>query len=656
MIKIAKKVTTVVVLVLFFTALAASDWPVYKGNIYFTGNNDEIVVPNGNLKWLYQAEDRVFNPIVSDGFIYFIDQKANLYCLNENSGKIVWKISVRDISAQFRTLSKSAGKIKYPLIKGDYIYLTDPVAVYCLDKKTGRVIWARTAYNLKDSAAMDVKKGDLTARVPNAMIDGIYSDPVLSGNEIFYGTRKVFVSRDNRSGNEKWKNSSIKSFSGFPTFYDDGIIVQSMDYQTMEYKVVLLEGKTGKTIWEKRLPQPFKIFPPVVYKRRVYIPVSKTLYCLDLDNGKKLWKREYGGIISSMPGFTDRAVIFTLDNNKLVVTNPDNGAIENTIDVADKSSPGYVMVRDQFYIAYNEKGSVNRAYGIVRAINYNDKSELWRFKTPFPGAVSQPIASNGILFLPAGNYLYAIGAEAYPRVVSGGSSVYGAGGEPDEGKKSDSSEDFTGTTGKAITSPDDHSMKFRDFELDVTGKDGGKIPAYVDIEQKDSKGRPLYKDRKPVTGGKVKIPDGDNVHVVVGADGYIPEGFDVGKGEKKRKVELEKIESGKTYVVKDVTFEYNKAYLRKSSLPILHRLLEIMTKNPGLKLEIRGHTDNVGDKNYNQKLSERRADAVNEFMVKNGISPERLMSRGFGESEPIAPNNTEEGRQKNRRTEFIFTD
>lgn len=635
-----------------FSVLNASDWPVYKGNIFFTGNNDEIVVPNGNLKWLYQAEDRVYNPIVSDGFVYFIDQKANLYCLNENSGKLIWKINVRSISDQFKKLSRSAGKIKYPLIKGDYIYLTDPVAVYCINKKNGRVLWARTAYNMSPSASMDVKKGDLSGTTTNAFVDGIYSDPVLTGNEIYYGTRKVFVSRDVRDGKEKWKNSSVKSYSGFPTFYDDYLIVQSMDYQTMEYKVLLLEGATGKTIWEKRLPQPFKIFPPVVYKRRIYIPVSQSLYCLDIDNGKELWKKDYGGIISSLPGFTDRAVIFTIDNKRLVITDPENGSIENSIDIGDKSSPGYVMVRDQFYIAYNDKGGVNRAYGSVRAINYSDKSELWKFKTPFPGAVSQPVASNGILFLPAGNYLYAIGAEAYPRVVTGGSSVYG---EPESGSDSTATEkDPTGYADKEISPPDDKKIKMRDLDLDVTDEGGNKVSAYADIEQRDSEGRPLYKERQPVRDGKIKVPDGDNVHVVVGSDGYIPEGFDLDRDEKKRDVKLEKIESGKTYVVKDVTFEYNKAYLRKSSLPILNRLLDIMVKNPGLKLEIRGHTDSKGNDKYNQKLSERRADAVSEFMIKNGISPERLRSIGFGETKPVASNDTEEGRQKNRRTEFIF--
>jgi outer membrane protein assembly factor BamB len=72
----------------------SSDWPIYKGNIYFTGNNDEIIIKNNNLKWLFQADERAFNPVVSDGRIFFIDQKGNVYSLDEEYGKMVWKINL----------------------------------------------------------------------------------------------------------------------------------------------------------------------------------------------------------------------------------------------------------------------------------------------------------------------------------------------------------------------------------------------------------------------------------------------------------------------------------------------------------------------------------------------------------------------------------
>ena len=80
----------------------------------------------------------------------------------------------------------------------------------------------------------------------------------------------------------------------------------------------------------------------------------------------------------------------------------------------------------------------------------------------------------------------------------------------------------------------------------------------------------------------------------------------------------------------------------------------MMKKNPSLIVEVQGHTDSTGDKTYNQKLSEKRADAVAEYIIKHGISPERISSRGYGETKPVASNETKEGMQKNIRTEFYF--
>ena len=78
----------------------------------------------------------------------------------------------------------------------------------------------------------------------------------------------------------------------------------------------------------------------------------------------------------------------------------------------------------------------------------------------------------------------------------------------------------------------------------------------------------------------------------------------------------------------------------------------MLGNNPVLRVEIEGHTDNVGSESYNQKLSENRARVVMEYLVKKGTQSERLSSAGYGFSRPIAPNNTQEGRAKNRRVEL----
>lgn len=107
-------------------------------------------------------------------------------------------------------------------------------------------------------------------------------------------------------------------------------------------------------------------------------------------------------------------------------------------------------------------------------------------------------------------------------------------------------------------------------------------------------------------------------------------------------------------VLNNVFFESGSANLLAKSGYELKRLLQLLQDNQGMMIEIRGHTDNVGSDSDNQQLSEKRAQAVYNYLIAAGVSNERLSYKGFGESTPIADNLTEEGRQRNRRTEFVI--
>lgn len=113
------------------------------------------------------------------------------------------------------------------------------------------------------------------------------------------------------------------------------------------------------------------------------------------------------------------------------------------------------------------------------------------------------------------------------------------------------------------------------------------------------------------------------------------------------------LNSGEAVILRNVFFETGSAALRPESTTELMRLKDLLEKNNVLKIEIQGHTDNVGNDNDNQKLSQNRAKAVYDFLVKQGISANRLTYKGFGESQPIAPNSTPQGRLLNRRTAFV---
>jgi OOP family OmpA-OmpF porin len=106
-------------------------------------------------------------------------------------------------------------------------------------------------------------------------------------------------------------------------------------------------------------------------------------------------------------------------------------------------------------------------------------------------------------------------------------------------------------------------------------------------------------------------------------------------------------------VLEGVNFDNDQATLRPDAIGILDRAAISLKEWGAVKVEIAGHTDSNNTDEYNQKLSERRANAVRDFLIGKGIAADRLTAKGYGESRPIADNNTEEGRAQNRRVEMV---
>lgn len=106
-----------------------------------------------------------------------------------------------------------------------------------------------------------------------------------------------------------------------------------------------------------------------------------------------------------------------------------------------------------------------------------------------------------------------------------------------------------------------------------------------------------------------------------------------------------------TYRLENVYFDTARATLRPESYAPLNELAEVLKSNPTMVIELAGHTDSRGEEIYNLNLSRGRANAARDYILGQGIAPERLSAKGYGEFEPVAPNNTDEGMQLNRRTE-----
>jgi outer membrane protein OmpA-like peptidoglycan-associated protein len=123
--------------------------------------------------------------------------------------------------------------------------------------------------------------------------------------------------------------------------------------------------------------------------------------------------------------------------------------------------------------------------------------------------------------------------------------------------------------------------------------------------------------------------------------------------------ELEDLEARQTdrgllVTIGDVLFDVDGAQLKPGGLEQVSRIAETLRGNPGRSVVIEGHTDSTGPEGYNLKLSEERADAVRAALIAEGVSPEKISARGYGEAYPVATNDEQSGRQQNRRVELII--
>ncbi len=168
---------------------------------------------------------------------------------------------------------------------------------------------------------------------------------------------------------------------------------------------------------------------------------------------------------------------------------------------------------------------------------------------------------------------------------------------------------------------------------------------------------------KDVTGEyMIVLPVGEAYGYVAEKDNYLPasENLDLTKAEAYAEIDhdiiLNPIKRGAQTVLRNIFFDFDKATLRQESVGELTRVKELLDDNPNLIVEIAGHTDSVGTAAYNNKLSTERAQAVADWLISNGVGSARLKVMGYGESQPIADNATEEDMQKNRRVVFEVID
>lgn len=163
----------------------------------------------------------------------------------------------------------------------------------------------------------------------------------------------------------------------------------------------------------------------------------------------------------------------------------------------------------------------------------------------------------------------------------------------------------------------------------------------------------------PLTGEyKIVLPGGAKYGFLAKADSFVSvnENIDIRTDlryqEIHRDLYLVPLEIGETVRLNNIFFDYNQYVLLEDSYSELNRLIKLLKDNPNMEIEITGHTDNIGSPAYNLNLSRKRAQSVADYLIANGLSPQRLKVKGYGERLPVSSNDTDEGRQQNRRVEF----
>jgi len=190
-------------------------------------------------------------------------------------------------------------------------------------------------------------------------------------------------------------------------------------------------------------------------------------------------------------------------------------------------------------------------------------------------------------------------------------------------------------------------------------------PIQTAIRWEDLKdGKPIGLLQSDLISGNylIILPLGKNYGYFIEDSNYYPLSGNIDLTNEKEEMNIRKdfvlfsnseiINEGIAVPLENVFFEHNQYKLKPESFSELNRLIKFLKKNPEMKIEIAGHTDNIGTPEYNKKLSQQRANSVKEYLLKNGIESQKLVSEGYGQTKPIQTNETVEGRAKNRRVEF----
>ena len=614
-----------VVLVLLFIMLLAQpvsafledNWPTYMGNQYLTGNNDGIIPQGSTVLWKFTSPGRLYNPVGSNDRVFVVSTDNHLYCLDMRNGSVLWRFKAEGALTRMVVVYK--GKVYLPA--GQFIY--------CLDMEDGRVLWGR-----KDASI------------------GFYGTPTVAEGKIFYGNRKGFYARELLNGHLVWENPAIYTYGGFPSYWNGMIYTVSKEFQRESARLIALNAVDGSVRWQAVLENVSNIYSPVVYRERIYLAFGNQIGVFDAETGERVWEKHFIARVASHPVFSHGNIYLSLLEGTILKIDPESGRWEPLFSVPYATQ--FAVVGSYLYIP------VKVPDGEVAVVDAVSGREIRRIRTS-EGEPSSLTVSRGIAFVSSAKRLVAIGKGTFLGTVSAGAGTEGGiGAITDEGS-------IAGGMGRTGESGDEASQmqatstirgevkeKYTDRPL------SGTVEATTTFDD----GSIAHREEGFRDGSfEIDVPREGGTDILISSPGFTFETITLPDEEAIDDLSLAGIEvslsrasKGEQIRVDSIHFETDKANLEPGSIPTMRKLYDMMRENPGIRIEIAGHTDSMGSEEVNQRLSELRAESVAAWLIQNGISSTRIVAKGHGETKPIADNATEEGRLRNRRTEILILD
>ncbi len=711
-----KKRMMTVFLVLYTFMVYPADWPMYMGNFYLTGNNDEIPPRTNRLNWSFKAPKYVTNAVSANFVVYVTSIDGYLYAVSEETGRIKWEFNTeKPILAM-------------PVIGNGYVVTSSGRKLFCLNERTGQIIWARFD--------------------PNNF--SMFSTPVIYKDRVIYASRKTVYARQLRNGHDIWTNDSFESYGASPVIYEDIVVFSGKSYRNANSTFLTgINANTGQIVWKTPVEHDPNSFTPLIKDGKIFYASANRFYRINVKTGEIELNKQFASHFGSEAKYSNGNIYISGTDGNIYVINPEDGSEVKKFSHHSRQGTKFILVGHYIYTTTDE--------GYLYCIESETGEVKWKFKALHPRRGKILCASNGRAYYTVWDRVYSLSDGALPvqeqpretepihRIAQNTGTPYNRYGNTPSSRytpnryssaysnrygtpysrynrnnrvpdrtalrtntpysRINPSEGRPGETPSGNTPPDTQA-----------GLNPNRIPQQPDNSDRSQNRNPItpgtpespsvsrqdndiVPPAEPVTaprnreirgtivdqgtnhsipGEVIAIPRHDRqgrqrLVVPVGPDGRfqfnIPDddyditfrspGFsfntvplDRGRPWKEETVGLVRLKTGNKFILHNLFFEVHKATLLENSLTELRRAVKLLRDNPNVRIEIRGHTDSTGNREYNFTFSHKRAEVVRNFLLKHGISPQRLVVRGVGPSEPIATNDTSEGRAKNRRVEF----